>query len=110
MFKANPLINVKDEGARRADKKRGEDCPFISALLEVQEACNLPSNRAVVYFNGKNNLRQKALEQIDKKSRMGSAMGRNRIYSMIENRPDWCISRQRSWGRAYYNSEDAVMQ
>ena len=24
--------------------------------------------------------------------------GRNRIYNMIENRPDWCISRQRSWG------------
>ncbi|MEJ2368398.1 MAG: isoleucine--tRNA ligase [Acidobacteriota bacterium] len=24
--------------------------------------------------------------------------GRNRIYSMVENRPDWCISRQRRWG------------
>ena len=24
--------------------------------------------------------------------------GENRIYSMIENRPDWCISRQRTWG------------
>ncbi|MBR5705189.1 MAG: isoleucine--tRNA ligase [Deltaproteobacteria bacterium] len=24
--------------------------------------------------------------------------GRNRIYGMIENRPDWCISRQRKWG------------
>jgi isoleucyl-tRNA synthetase len=24
--------------------------------------------------------------------------GKNRIYSMIENRPDWCISRQRTWG------------
>ncbi len=24
--------------------------------------------------------------------------GRERIYSMIENRPDWCISRQRTWG------------
>ncbi|MEN0020583.1 MAG: isoleucine--tRNA ligase [Planctomycetota bacterium] len=24
--------------------------------------------------------------------------GRNRFRSMIENRPDWCISRQRSWG------------
>ncbi len=24
--------------------------------------------------------------------------GRNRIYGAIENRPDWCISRQRSWG------------
>src|SRR6476659_3836237 len=24
--------------------------------------------------------------------------GRNRIYSTVESRPDWCISRQRSWG------------
>jgi isoleucyl-tRNA synthetase len=24
--------------------------------------------------------------------------GRERIYGMVENRPDWCISRQRSWG------------
>ncbi len=24
--------------------------------------------------------------------------GRERIYGMIENRPDWCISRQRTWG------------
>ena len=24
--------------------------------------------------------------------------GQKRIYQMIENRPDWCISRQRSWG------------
>jgi isoleucyl-tRNA synthetase len=44
-----------------------------------------------------NGLRQKALESI-----MNVAWvphwGRERIYSMIENRPDWCISRQRSWG------------
>jgi isoleucyl-tRNA synthetase len=26
------------------------------------------------------------------------AQGKNRILSMVENRPDWCISRQRSWG------------
>ncbi|MDX1554819.1 MAG: isoleucine--tRNA ligase [Xanthomonadales bacterium] len=26
------------------------------------------------------------------------AWGRERIYGMIENRPDWCISRQRTWG------------
>ena len=24
--------------------------------------------------------------------------GRDRIYGMIENRPDWCLSRQRTWG------------
>ncbi len=26
------------------------------------------------------------------------AWGQNRITAMIQNRPDWCISRQRSWG------------
>jgi isoleucyl-tRNA synthetase len=26
------------------------------------------------------------------------APGRNRIHAMISGRPDWCISRQRSWG------------
>jgi len=26
------------------------------------------------------------------------AWGENRIFGMIENRPDWCISRQRTWG------------
>ena len=25
-------------------------------------------------------------------------IGQNRIYTMVENRPDWCISRQRAWG------------
>ena len=24
--------------------------------------------------------------------------GRNRIYGTVESRPDWCISRQRTWG------------
>lgn len=45
----------------------------------------------------KNGLRWKALEQI-KKTTWTPAWGENRIYSMVENRPDWCISRQRNWG------------
>lgn len=44
-----------------------------------------------------NGLRQKALSAIDK-VRWVPAAGRNRLYAMIENRPDWVISRQRSWG------------
>jgi isoleucyl-tRNA synthetase len=44
-----------------------------------------------------NDLRQKALQAIDA-TRWVPAQGRNRIRSMIENRPDWCVSRQRAWG------------
>lgn len=44
-----------------------------------------------------NNLRQKSLEAIDKVQWIPK-WGRDRIYGMVENRPDWCISRQRSWG------------
>ncbi|MDR2946914.1 MAG: isoleucine--tRNA ligase, partial [Candidatus Adiutrix sp.] len=42
-------------------------------------------------------LRQNSLEAIDK-VRWIPKWGRDRIHGMIENRPDWCISRQRSWG------------
>ena len=42
-------------------------------------------------------LRQKALAEIDK-VKWVPAWGRDRIYGMIENRPDWVISRQRLWG------------
>jgi isoleucyl-tRNA synthetase len=44
-----------------------------------------------------NDLRKKALKAIDD-TRFVPPQGRNRLYSMIENRPDWCISRQRAWG------------
>ncbi len=42
-------------------------------------------------------LRGKALEAIDKVAWVPQ-WGRNRIYGTVESRPDWCISRQRSWG------------
>jgi len=42
-------------------------------------------------------LRQQALAEIAKVKWM-PAWGENRIGSMIANRPDWCISRQRAWG------------
>ena len=45
----------------------------------------------------KGGLRQRSLEEIDKVSWIPH-WGRERIYGMIENRPDWCVSRQRSWG------------
>ncbi|SBV91541.1 isoleucyl-tRNA synthetase [uncultured delta proteobacterium] len=45
-----------------------------------------------------NNLRAKALNAIKNDVEWVPSWGEARIYSMIENRPDWCISRQRTWG------------
>jgi isoleucyl-tRNA synthetase len=44
-----------------------------------------------------NQLRQKALAAIET-VQWTPAWGMQRIYSMVEGRPDWCLSRQRSWG------------
>ncbi|MCU7875202.1 MAG: isoleucine--tRNA ligase [Candidatus Thiodiazotropha sp. (ex Lucinoma borealis)] len=44
-----------------------------------------------------NGLRQAALSEIDKVKWMPD-WGEARIKGMVENRPDWCISRQRTWG------------
>ncbi len=45
----------------------------------------------------KQGLRKNALSEIEKVEWIPS-WGEERIYKMIENRPEWCISRQRTWG------------
>ena len=44
-----------------------------------------------------NELRKKALDSIEK-VKWFPDQGKKRIFSMIENRPDWVVSRQRAWG------------
>ncbi|MBK19771.1 MAG: isoleucine--tRNA ligase [Rhodospirillaceae bacterium] len=66
-----------------------------------------------------NDLRTKALNAIEA-TEFYPASGRNRLHGMIENRPDWCVSRQRAWGvpiTVFVNKEtgeplrdDAVME
>jgi isoleucyl-tRNA synthetase len=49
------------------------------------------------FFIRVDRLKPAALESIDQVKWIPH-WGRNRIYATIESRPDWCISRQRSWG------------
>jgi len=43
-------------------------------------------------------IRERALASIDELVTWTPLTGRNRLYSMIEARPDWVLSRQRAWG------------
>jgi len=45
----------------------------------------------------KNGLRKQSIEQIAQ-TKWIPGWGEERIKSMVEGRPDWCISRQRTWG------------
>jgi isoleucyl-tRNA synthetase len=54
--------------------------------------------RAVIqWFIRVESFRDRALAEIDRVDWV-PAWGKNRIRGAVESRPDWCISRQRSWG------------
>jgi isoleucyl-tRNA synthetase len=43
-------------------------------------------------------LRAAGLHAVDADVKWIPGWGRDRIFNMLSNRPDWCISRQRAWG------------
>jgi isoleucyl-tRNA synthetase len=74
----------------------GMDAPF-----EIPDAASRDSSRSREGAPGEaapGTLRQAALDAIDTQVKWVPTWGRDRIYNMIANRPDWCISRQRAWG------------
>ena len=78
---------------------------LVSALLALPQPGHLPAPRrsGSSGWTATTGLRRAgaaaaALEAIDREVRWIPAWGRDRIYNMVANRPDWCISRQRAWG------------
>jgi len=45
-----------------------------------------------------NDMRSTIIEAVDKKVKWLPAASKQRILSMLQSRPDWCLSRQRIWG------------
>ncbi len=63
------------------------------------------------FFIRINDFRQDALKAIDTVNWL-PAWGRNRIHGTVESRPDWCISRQRTWGvplPVFYAADGSVL-
>jgi isoleucyl-tRNA synthetase len=50
-----------------------------------------------IRMDGPEKIREHALDAIEKTQFVPPA-GKTRLASMVANRPDWCISRQRAWG------------
>ncbi len=86
------FVGMDKGGARHEARGTREEESLVSdaetsSLLAPRASCLAPEST----------IRAKALTAIDATT-FHPAAGRNRIKSMVENRPDWCVSRQRAWG------------
>ncbi len=83
--------------ARRAAAPRGVP-PQLSALLAPQDAGDLPRDAAVVHQHGAGGAARRGARAKSAGCDWTPDWGEQRIDGMIAGRPDWCISRQRTWG------------
>ncbi len=97
VFEANPHIvsKLQEKGNLLAQEKLSHSYPHC---WRCKKPVIFRATTQWFISMEENNLREKALEAINNDVRWIPPWGRERIYSMIENRPDWCISRQRNWG------------
>jgi len=96
VFKANPHIvaHLKDVGALVAEERIAHSYPHC---WRCKQPVIFRATPQWFISMEKTGLRRRALEEIDRVQWI-PRWGRERIYGMIENRPDWCVSRQRAWG------------
>jgi len=102
VFAANPII-VKllgDRGALLGHHAYKHSYPHCwrchnPVIFRATEQWFIKMDQAA--HGAKQTLRQEALEEIHRVKWI-PGWGEERIYEMIEKRPDWCVSRQRFWG------------
>ncbi len=96
VFDANEEINkkLKEEGALLGEMEMQHTYPHC---WRCKQPIIFRSTEQWFISMEKNDLRKKTIAAIDAVTWI-PAWGRDRIHGMIENRPDWCISRQRLWG------------
>jgi len=67
-------------------------------LATSQWFIRMDGDPAVDTASGRKTLRQAGLDAVDNDVTWIPSWGHDRLYNMLANRPDWCISRQRAWG------------
>ena len=96
IFKADPLVieKLKEQNKLLKDNKLHHSYPH-----SWRSKAPLIYRATPQWFISmeKNSLRNKAIKAI-KNTAFYPEKGKDRLLSMIEERPDWCVSRQRVWG------------
>jgi isoleucyl-tRNA synthetase len=96
VFRANPLIieKLKELGVLLFFEEIEHSYPYC---WRCKRPVIFRATEQWFISMDKERLRHRALAEVDKVSWI-PAWGKDRIYNMLAVRPDWCISRQRSWG------------
>ena len=96
VFEANSNIvdNLHESGALIAQEKMEHSYPHC---WRCKKPVIFRATPQWFISMDKTGLRKNALKEIDRVTWIPH-WGKERIYGMIENRPDWCVSRQRAWG------------
>jgi isoleucyl-tRNA synthetase len=96
VFKANKGIIelLKSKGALMAEEKISHSYPHC---WRCKNPVIFRATEQWFISMKKNDLLKKTVENANRVAWV-PGWGKDRFLSMIENRPDWCISRQRSWG------------
>ncbi len=96
VFEANGLINqkLKELGALLREEMIEHSYPHC---WRCKNPVIFRATEQWFISMDQDDLRKRALKSIDEVEWI-PRWGRERIYGMVESRPDWCISRQRSWG------------
>jgi isoleucyl-tRNA synthetase len=102
VFTANPIVVklLADRGALLANHPYKHTYPHCwrchnPVIFRATEQWFIKMDQAKK--GGTETFRQEALAQIPTVKWL-PAWGQDRMYEMIEKRPDWCVSRQRFWG------------
>ena len=94
VFDANAEIVafLRENGSLLAEQKYTHDYPHC-----WRSKTPIVFRAVEQFFINVDKIRGDALAAIDKTQWLPH-WGRNRIFGTVESRPDWCISRQRTWG------------
>jgi len=97
VFEANPKVieKLKEVGHLLAERKIRHSYPHC---WRCKEPVIFRATTQWFISMEKGALRQKALAAIERDVQWIPSWGEERIHNMVAFRPDWCISRQRTWG------------